>query len=106
MYSNDFVILKYKSYLVIYHIIGRLHISGLDGVNSQGLIQNLHAYGGRSVSMWNPATFQRVYDTGDDLEKQAKNKYSTTFNGDCNNLNLSPAGEMDLRSDDYVSKSK
>ncbi|CAG2224927.1 unnamed protein product [Mytilus edulis] len=81
--------------------LGRLHISGLDGVNSQGLIQNLHAYGGRSVSMWNPATFQRVYDTGDDLEKQAKNKYSTTFNGDCNNLNLSPAGEMDLRSDDY-----
>ncbi|XP_052101359.1 mesenchyme-specific cell surface glycoprotein-like [Mytilus californianus] len=81
--------------------LGRLHVSGMDGLNSQGLIQYIHAYGSRSVSMWNTATFQRVYDTGDDMEREAINKYSSTFNGDCENINLSPAGEMDLRSDDY-----
>jgi len=55
--------------------------------------------------MWNAATFQRVYDTGDDMEREASratNGYSTTFNGECSNVNLSPVGEADLRSDNYV----
>ena len=55
--------------------------------------------------MWNAATFQRVYDTGDDMEREASratNGYSTTFNGECSNVNLSPVREADLRSDNYV----
>ncbi|VDI12091.1 Hypothetical predicted protein [Mytilus galloprovincialis] len=82
--------------------LGRLHIGTDDGLNNnQQLIQYPHSFGGRSVAMWNSVTFQRVYDTGDDLEREAMNKYPITFNGETNNVNLSPSGEMDLRSDDY-----
>lgn len=86
---------------------GRLHIGTDDGLNNnQQLIQYPHSFGGRSVAMWNSVTFQRVYDTGDDLEREAMNKYPITFNGETNNVNLSPSGEMDLRSDDYVNITK
>ncbi|XP_063435282.1 mesenchyme-specific cell surface glycoprotein-like [Mytilus trossulus] len=82
--------------------LGRLHIGIFDGLNNnQQLIRYPHSFGGRSVAMWNSVTFQRVYDTGDDLEREAMNKYPITFNGETNNVNLSPSGEMDLRSDDY-----
>lgn len=82
--------------------LGRLHISKFDGLNNQqNLVQYLHTYGGRSISMFNSATFTRVYDTGDDMERYVAAQYPTTFNGECSNANLSPANEADLRSDDY-----
>ena len=83
-----------------------MHISKFDGLNNQqSQIGKLHAFGGRSISIWNDVTFQRVYDSGDDMERESARKYPSTFNGDVSNVNLSPVGEADLRSDDYVSKS-
>ncbi|KAJ8304954.1 hypothetical protein KUTeg_018537 [Tegillarca granosa] len=81
--------------------LGRIHMSKNDGVNPLfGKIDTIHVFGGRSVSMIDSATMTRAYETGSDLESNQIAQYSSTFNGDCSSLNLSPTGESDMRSDD------
>lgn len=53
--------------------LGRLRITntpngGQTGKNGSGQCNELYAYGGRSFSIWNAATGQRVYDSGDSIE--------------------------------------
>lgn len=49
--------------------LGRLNITTASGdTDGDGDFDEIHAYGGRSVSIWNSATGELVWDSGDDME--------------------------------------
>jgi hypothetical protein len=75
-----------------------------DGLNAQGVIDDIHTYGGRGFSVLDENTLARVFDSGADLETRSMiGNLSSTFNGDCTNGHDSPLMERDSRSDDEVS---
>ena len=50
--------------------LGRLNVSFASGdTDGDGDYDEIHAFGGRSISIWNAATGQRVWDSGDDMER-------------------------------------
>jgi hypothetical protein len=52
------------------HNMGRFRISNLQGdTDNDGDFDELYCVGGRSFSIWNAATGELVYDSGDDFEK-------------------------------------
>ncbi|MBL7796857.1 MAG: choice-of-anchor I family protein, partial [Saprospiraceae bacterium] len=67
------------------HNMGRFRISNLQGdTDNDGDFDELYCVGARSFSIWNAATGQRVFDSGDDFEKiTAEDPYTAPiFNAD------------------------
>lgn len=48
--------------------LGRLTISGIDGLGADGEIESLHMYGTRSFTIWNAKTGAIVFDSGDSAD--------------------------------------
>lgn len=66
-YQLDPVAFPYPE--VIKANLGRLNITTASGdTDNDGDFDEIHAYGGRSVSIWNAATGALVWDSGDDME--------------------------------------
>jgi 2',3'-cyclic-nucleotide 2'-phosphodiesterase/3'-nucleotidase/5'-nucleotidase len=59
--------------------LGRLKISTIDGIDSAGKLEHLHAFGGRSFSILD-AGGNRLWDSGDALEQITANSYPEYFN--------------------------
>jgi hypothetical protein len=50
--------------------LGRLNVTFASGdIDGDGDYDQIHAFGGRSISIWNAATGQRMWDSGDDMER-------------------------------------
>jgi len=63
--------------------LGRLKVSAQMGdTDGDGDFDQLYVYGGRSFSIWNAATGERVFDSGSQMELLTANKYGTNFNND------------------------
>jgi len=63
--------------------LGRLKVSAQMGdTDNDGDFDELYVYGGRSFSIWNAATGERVFDSGSQMELLTANKYGTNFNND------------------------
>lgn len=73
--------------------LGRLKVTTTLGQDSNGIYQNLYAFGARSFSLWN-AKGEQVYDSGSDMERIAAEHYPAYFNAS-NDDNT-----FDSRSDD------
>lgn len=83
--SSSFVLdtLAFPYPEVIKANLGRLNITFASGdADGDGLYEEIHAYGGRSVSIWNAATGALVWDSGDDMELMIAQHpvYSALFN--------------------------
>lgn len=78
--------------------LGRLNISTIDGLDDDGDLNQLYAYGARSFTIWN-AMGRPVWDSGDDLEQITAAEYPDYFNAsnDANEDDGEPA--LDDRSD-------
>ena len=64
-------------------VLGRLTVTNrLGDIDNDGDIDQIYCLGGRSFSIWNPATSSQVYDSKDDLERITANSpaYSQFFN--------------------------
>jgi hypothetical protein len=84
----------YAAALQSRHALGRLEISTLDGdLDADGDLDEIHAFGARSLSVWDAAG-QLVFDTGSLLEEVTALALSTGFNSN-NDAN----GSFDTRSD-------
>lgn len=65
--------------------LGRLKFSYQATLAKNGTtINRLYAYGGRSFSIWDAQTGERVYDSGSDFERITANRYGSLFNQDHN----------------------
>lgn len=68
--------------------LGRLNITTASGdTDNDGDFDEIHAYGGRSVSIWNAATGALVWDSGDDMELMLSQHpvFSAIFNASNSN---------------------
>jgi len=77
--------------------LGRLTVSYTDGykmVDGEKVFDTLHAFGGRSFSIWDAATGDLVYDSGDELEAITAESEPADFNS-----NNDEANSFDTRSD-------
>lgn len=75
--------------------LGRLRVTDQLGFNLENgtkVFNELYSYGARSFSIWDGATGELVFDSGDDLEQITAAIASDIFNND--------EGEVDERSDD------
>lgn len=73
--------------------LGRLTVSRVTGdTDGDGDIDQIHAFGGRSFSIWD-ASGNRVFDSGDQLERITAAQTPTLFNSD------GTAASFDTRSD-------
>ncbi|ODA27892.1 hypothetical protein A6X21_15200 [Planctopirus hydrillae] len=62
--------------------LGRLRVSKTTGdLNGNGLIDELHAFGGRSFSIWDEQ-FHQVFDSGDQFESIVASQQPHDFNSD------------------------
>lgn len=80
-YTLDPVAFPYPD--VIKANLGRLNISTASGdTDGDGDFDEIHAYGGRSVSIWNASTGALVWDGGDDMELMISKHptYAAIFN--------------------------
>lgn len=80
-YTLDPVAFPYPE--IIKANLGRLNISTASGdTDGDGDFDEIHAYGGRSVSIWNATTGALVWDSGDNMELMLSKHpvYSTIFN--------------------------
>lgn len=57
------------AYLQRDELLGRLNVTSLSGdTDGDGDLDEIYAFGGRSITIWNTLTGQPVWDSGDDLE--------------------------------------
>jgi hypothetical protein len=79
--------------------LGRLNISSIDGIDEDGKLEQLYAYGGRSFSIWDEDG-NLVWDSGDALEQITAEAFPDFFNAS-NDANYDDDGEpaIDDRSD-------
>ncbi|XP_060067392.1 mesenchyme-specific cell surface glycoprotein-like [Ylistrum balloti] len=77
--------------------LGRLKVSKLDG-QSGDTYDTLYAYGARSISIIDLDTFERVYDSGGEMERKVAEYENALFNGD--GLAEIVSTTKDSRSDD------
>lgn len=79
--------------------LGRLLISRYDGVNENGRIEEIHTFGGRSISIIDPVTGERVFNSGSFFESYIAANDPRTFNFDWEKPVLENEAGMDMRSD-------
>ena len=60
--------------------LGRLTVSATDGRNAAGAHEALYSFGTRSATIWNAATGQRVWDSGDLFEQMTAAAQPAFFN--------------------------
>ncbi len=80
-YQLDTVAFPYPE--IIKANLGRLNITTASGdTDNDGDFDEIHAYGGRSVSIWNASNGTLVWDSGDDMELMLAQHpvFSTIFN--------------------------
>lgn len=90
-YKLDPTIFPNAEYLKMKSNIGELLATNQNGdIDNDGDFDEIHVFGGRSFSIFNAATGQMVYDSGDDLERiTAKDPvYSSLFNASNSNNNF------------------
>lgn len=69
-YQLDPTLFPDAAYLKRAELLGRLNVTTATGdTDGDGDFDEIHAYGGRGISIWNAATGQLVWDSGDDLER-------------------------------------
>lgn len=103
-YLLDPAIFKHADLLKKDYVLGRLNVTNATGdINHDGYIDEIHALGARSVSVWNGNTGALTFDSGDDFERIMANHpvYGATFNA---NAEANDDGEIENiykdRSDD------
>ena len=74
-------------------VLGRLKVTTTLGRDSNGIYQELYAFGARSFSLWNEAG-QQVYDSGSDFERITSEHLPAYFNAS------NEDNTFDSRSDD------
>lgn len=75
--------------------LGRLKISTVNGdTDGDGLLESIHAFGGRSFSIWRAGDGQLIYDSADELARAV-----SALEPEWHNANGTPA-EFDQQSDD------
>lgn len=87
-YVLDPVAFPDAAYLKRPELLGRLNVSTATGdTDGDGDFDEIHTFGGRSISIWNAATGQLVWDSGDDLERitAADPIYGPIFNASNSN---------------------
>jgi hypothetical protein len=74
--------------------LGDLKVSIEEGKNKDGVYESLYSFGGRSFSIWDAETLEKVYDSGSQFEDITARVYPETFNSSNDKVKL------DNRSDD------
>ncbi|WP_051197420.1 choice-of-anchor I family protein [Flavobacterium soli] len=65
------------------HNLGRFRVTNLNGnLDGDAQFEEINCVGSRSFSIFNTATQQIVYDSGDDFERYTAENYPTIFNAD------------------------
>ncbi|MDR6966858.1 hypothetical protein J2X31_000858 [Flavobacterium arsenatis] len=65
------------------HNLGRFRVSNLNGnLDGDAQFEEINCVGSRSFSIFNTATKEIVYDSGDDFERYTAANYPTIFNAD------------------------
>ncbi|XP_046362458.2 mesenchyme-specific cell surface glycoprotein-like [Haliotis rufescens] len=63
--------------------LGRLYVSRIDGLNPfTSKIEDVYTYGGRGFSIWDGSSMAMLYDSGDELERRARDSYYNVFNSE------------------------
>ncbi len=89
-YKLDSAAFPDAPYLKRAELLGRLNVTTATGdTDGDGDFDEIHAYGGRSISIWNAATGALVWDSGDDLERitAADPTFGSIFNASHENNN-------------------
>jgi 5'-nucleotidase/UDP-sugar diphosphatase len=60
--------------------LGRLKVISDLGKNAEGKYEALYSYGARSFTIWDAATMERVYDSGDQFERVTSKAHPELFN--------------------------
>jgi hypothetical protein len=87
-YKLDSTAFPDAAYLKRAELLGRLNVTTATGdTDGDGDFDEIHAFGGRSISIWNAATGQLVWDSGDDLERitAADPTFGSIFNASNSN---------------------
>ncbi|XP_067666156.1 mesenchyme-specific cell surface glycoprotein-like [Haliotis asinina] len=86
--------------------LGRLYVSRIDGLNPfTSKIEDIYTYGGRGFSIWDASTMAMLYDSGEELERRARDSYYNVFNTDAVQPTVySPETLKDSVSDDMGPK--
>ncbi len=82
-YVLDPVKFKHSDLLKKDYVLGRLNVTNATGdTDGDNDIDEIHALGGRSFSIWNGSTGVQAFDSGDDFERITANHpvFGPTFN--------------------------
>lgn len=90
-YKLDSAAFPDAAYLKRAELLGRLNVTTATGdTDGDGDFDEIHAFGGRSISIWNAATGALVWDSGDELERitAADPTFGSIFNASHENNNF------------------